>query len=390
MAARARPRHREGDEERVKPLELFFDLIFVFAITQVTGLIVDDPTWAGLVRGLLVLGVLWWAWAAYAWLTNTIDPDEGAVRLAMFAAMGAMLIASLAVPDVFGDDAFLFACAYAFVRVAHLALYAIGGWGDRDLLAAVGRLGVGTVVGVTLLFVASALDGPLQAGLWALALVLDLLGAYVGGGRGWRLSPGHFAERHALILIVALGESIVALGLGAPRTLDAGVAAAALLGLTIACALWWAYFDVVAIVAERKLHEASGKAQLTMARDSYSYLHLPMVAGIILFAVGVKKTMGDVGEPLKLVPAVALCGGLGLYLLAHVLFRLRNVRSVNRQRVVVAILLVAAIPLGVELPALATLALCAALCVGLIAYEAIRFSDARERVRHAPPVADSA
>ena len=376
-------RRQESAEERVTPLELFFDLIFVFAITQVTGLVVDDPTWAGLVRGLLVLGVLWWAWAAYAWLTNTVNPEEGEVRIAMFAAMGAMLIASLAVPDVFGDDAFLFACAYAFVRIAHLVLYAIAGWGDRDLLAAIGRLGVGTTIGVGLLFVASALDGPLQAGVWALALGLDLLGAYVGGGRGWRLAAGHFAERHALIVIIALGETIVAVGLGASHQLDAGVVAAALLGLAIAAAMWWAYFDVVAIVAERKLRETSGNAQLAMARDSYSYLHLPMIAGIILFAVGVKKTMGDVGEPLKLVPAVALCGGVALYLFAHILFRLRNVGSLNRQRLVVTAVLLALIPVGVEVAALLTLALVSLLCIGLIAYEAIRFADARDRVRHA-------
>jgi low temperature requirement protein LtrA len=383
MASRARPRHR-GVEERVKPLELFFDLIFVFAVTQVTGLVVDDPTWGGLARGLLVLGVLWWAWAAYAWLTNTIDPDEGVVRIAMFAAMGAMLIASFAVPDVFGDDALLFACAYAFVRIAQLVLYAIGGWGDRDLLAAIGRLAVGTTVGVTLLFVAAGLDGTAQVTVWAAALVFDLLGPYVGGGRGWHLAAGHFAERHALVVIIALGESIVALGLGAPRELDAGVIAAGLLGFTVACALWWAYFDVVAIVAERKLHELAGtNAQLAMARDSYSYLHLPMVAGIVLFAVGVKKTMGHVGDPLELVPAVALCGGVAMYLAAHVLFRLRNVHSWSVRRVVVTLAALALIPLAVEIAALATLALVAALMAGLIAYEAIRYAEARDRVRHA-------
>jgi low temperature requirement protein LtrA len=374
----------EGAEERVTPLELFFDLIFVFAITQVTGLVVDDPTWAGLVKGLLVLGVLWWAWAAYAWLTNTINPEEGEVRIAMFAAMGGMLVASLAVPDVFGDDAFLFACAYAFVRVAHLVLYAIAGWGDRDLLAAVARLGVGTATGVGLLFFAASLDGRQQAAVWAIALAFDLLGAYVGGGRGWRLSAGHFAERHALIVIIALGESIVALGLGASHRITPGIVVAALLGLTVAAALWWAYFDVVAIVAERKLRETTGNAQLAMARDSYSYLHMPMVAGIILFAVGVKKTLGDVGEPLKLVPAVALCGGVALYLVAHILFRLRNVGSLNRQRLVAAAALLALIPVAVEVDALVTLALVSLLCVCLIAYEAIRFADARERVRHAP------
>jgi low temperature requirement protein LtrA len=375
-------RGRESAEERVLPLELFFDLIFVFAITQVTGLVVEDPTWAGLAKGLVVLGVLWWAWAAYAWLTNTINPEEGAVRLGMFGAMGAMLVASLAVPDVFGDDALLFACAYAVVRISHLALYALAGRGDRDLLAAIARLGVGTLVGVGLLFVAAGLDGRLQVTVWAVALVLDLLGAYIGGGRGWRLAAGHFAERHALIVIIALGESIVALGLGATTDLSAGVVVAALLGLAVAAAMWWAYFDVVALVAERRLRETTGTAQLAMARDSYSYLHLPMVAGIILGAVGMKKTLGDVGEPLKLVPAVALCGGIALYLVSHILFRLRNVRSLNRQRLVVALALLALIPLAVEVAALATLALVAALCIGLIAYEAIRFAEARDRVRH--------
>jgi low temperature requirement protein LtrA len=376
-------RTRESGEERVTPLELFFDLIFVFAITQVTGLVVEDPTWAGLVKGLLVLGVLWWAWAAYAWLTNTIDPEEGVVRIAMFGAMGAMLIASLAVPDVFGDDAFLFAGAYAIVRAAHLVLYAVAGRGDRDLLGAVARLAAGSVIGVTLLFVAAGLDGTAQVAVWAVALGIDMLGAYIGGGKGWRLSAGHFAERHSLIVIIAIGESIVALGVGASRELGTGVIAAALLGLAVAAALWWAYFDVVSIVAERRLRETTGNAQLAMARDSYSYLHLPMIAGIILFAVGVKKTLGDVGEPLKVVPAVALCGGVAMYLAAHILFRLRNVHSLNRQRLVVTALLLALVPAALALPALATLATVAILCVGLIAYEAIRFAEARDRVRHA-------
>jgi low temperature requirement protein LtrA len=383
-------RTRDSGEERVTPLELFFDLIFVFAITQVTGLVVADPTWAGLVRGLLVLSVLWWAWAAYAWLTNTIDPEEGIVRLAMFGAMGAMLIASFAVPDAFGDDAFLFACASAVVRIAHLVLYAVAGRGDRELLEAVARLGVGSALAVGLLFVAAALDGKPQVAVWAIALACDLLGPYVGRARGWHLSPGHFVERHGLVVIIALGESIVALGAGATSDLDAGVIVAALLGFAVAACLWWAYFDVVAIVAERRLTETEGNAQLAMARDSYSYLHLPMVAGIILFAVGVKKTLGDVGEPLKLVPAVALCGGVAMYLGAHILFRLRNVRSLNKPRLVVTGILVALVPVALALPALATLSVVTAVCVGLIAYEAIRYADARDRVRHAPEPASSA
>jgi low temperature requirement protein LtrA len=372
----------DNGEERVTPLELFFDLVFVFAFTQVTALISGDPTWAGLAKGLVVLGVLWWAWAAYAWLTNTVDPEESEVRLVVFGAMAAMLVASLAVPDVFGDDAFVFACAYALVRIAHLGLYAVAGRGDRDLLAAIVRLGIGSLVAIVLLFVAAALDGPAQTTLWVVALACDFSGAWIGGGRGWRLEAGHFAERHGLIVIIALGESIVALGVGSTNELGLGLVVAATLGLAVAGALWWAYFDVVAVVAERHLREASGKDQLTMARDSYSYLHLPMIAGIILFAVGVKKTLEHMDEPLAAVPAVALCGGVALYLVAHILFRLRNVRSLNRQRLVVAFLLLGLIPLALEVPALATLGAVALLCIGLTSYEAIRYADARDRVRH--------
>jgi low temperature requirement protein LtrA len=386
MTSTSRVQTRAEGEERVTALELFFDLIFVFAITQVTSLVSAHPTWSGLAEGLLVLGMLWWAWAAYAWLTSTVNPDEGVVRLAMFAAMGAMLIASLAVPGAFGGDAVIFAAAYAGVRIAHIVLYVLAGRGegDRELVLAVLRFTPSSLVAAALLFAAAGLDGTPQIVAWLVALVIDLAGPLIGRARGWHLAPGHFAERHALIVIIALGESIVALGVGAAGvSLDAGVVTAAVLGLAVACALWWAYFDVVALVAERKLREATGNAQLAMARDSYSYLHLPMVAGIVLFAVGVKKTLGDVGKELDTVPAVALCCGLALYLVAHVLFRIRNVRTLNRQRLVAAAVLVGLTPIAVTIPALATLALAAAVLTALIAYEAIRLAEARERIRNA-------
>jgi low temperature requirement protein LtrA len=373
---------RTEGEERVTPLELFFDLVFVFAITQVTGLVSAHPTWQGLAQGLVVIGLLWWAWTAYAWLTGTIDPEETVVRLAIFGAMAAMLLVSLSVPHAFGDDAWLFAIAYSAVRIAHLGLYVLAGRGDAELIGAIGRLARGSLPAAGLLLLGAALGGDAQLAIWAVAFVLDLLGAYIGGGRGWHLAAGHFAERHGLIVIIAIGESIVALGagtLGSP--LDAGIIAAALLGLAIACALWWAYFDVVAIAAERRLRRADDAERLSIARDSYSYLHLPMVAGIIFFAVGVKKTLIDVGDPLHTVPAVALCGGVAVYLLAHVAFRLRNMRTLSTRRLAVATVLVALIPVAVHLPALATLAIVAAVASGLIAYEAIRYAEARDRLR---------
>jgi low temperature requirement protein LtrA len=376
--------HGEIDEQRVTPLELFFDLVFVFAITQVTGFLSADPTWAGLGHGLLLIGALWWAWAAYAWLTNTLDAEEGRVRLTMLAAMSAMLLAALAVPHAFGDDAVLFGAAYFLVRLLHIALYAFGARADRDVLAAVLRMAPTALLAPAIILLAGFTDGPVQVALWVGALALDYSGVLVGGGRGWTVSPHHFAERHALIVIIALGESIVALGVGATaEAITAGVIVAAVLGIVVISALWWAYFDVVAIVAERRLAEATGAARAALARDSYSYLHMPMIAGIILFALGLKKTLNGWDEPLEIVPAVGLCGGLALYFAAHVAFRLRNVHSLSRRRLVVAAGLLGLIPLATEVDALVALALVSAVCAGLIAYEAIRFREARARVRAA-------
>ncbi|HTD10173.1 MAG TPA: low temperature requirement protein A [Solirubrobacteraceae bacterium] len=374
---------REG--EQVTPLELFFDLVFVLALTQCTTLIDRTPTWEGMGKGLLVLGVLWWSWTGYAWLTSVVDPEEGTVRLAMFAAMAAFLVAALCVPGAFGPEALLFACAYAAVRAAHIALFVIASREDPELRHSVLGLSVSTAIGVGLLIAAAFTDGGLQLGLWGLALVLDLGGPLLFGIDGWKLVPAHFAERHGAIVIIALGESIVAIGIGARPTIGAGVVAAAVLGVVIAAALWWAYFDVVAIVAGRRLQRAGeGRERNQIARDSYSYMHLPMVAGIALIAVGIKRTLIGVDDPLKFVPAAALLGGAALYLLAHVAFRLRNMHSLSTRRLVCAIVLLALVPAGAALPALATLGVLAAALVALISYEAVRYADVRDRVRHQP------
>jgi low temperature requirement protein LtrA len=374
---------REG--ERVTPLELFFDLVFVLALTQCTALMARTPTSEGLLKGLLVLGMLWWAWVGYAWLTSVVDPEEGSVRLAIFAAMAAMLVAALCVPGAFGSEALLFACAYAVVRGAHIALFTIASREDPALRRSVAGLAYSTAIGAGLLFAAAFTDGALQLGLWGLALVLDMGGPYLFGADGWKLVPGHFAERHGLIVLIALGESIVALGVGAKVVLDAGIVAAAVLGVVVAAALWWVYFDVTAIVAERRLSSTEeGRERNEMARDSYSYLHLPMVAGIALLAVGLKLTLEDVEQPLKLVATAALLGGAALYLLAHVAFRLRNMHTLSRRRLVCAIALVVLVPVtdALGIASLGTLGVLAAILTALILYEALRYSDARDRVRH--------
>jgi low temperature requirement protein LtrA len=372
---------REG--EQVTPLELFFDLVFVLTLTQCTTLMARTPTWEGLLKGLLVLGMLWWSWVGYAWLTSVVDPEEGAVRLAMFAAMAAFLVAALCVPGAFGSEALLFACAYAAVRVAHIVLFMLASREDAAMRRSVLGLAGSTAIGAGLVFVAAFTSGTLQVGLWGLALVLDGGGPFLFGADGWRIVPGHFADRHGAIVIIALGESIVAIGVGAKATIGAGVVVAAVLGVVVAAALWWVYFDVTAIVARRRLAKAAeGRERNEIARDSYSYLHFPMVAGIALIAVGTKRTIGDVGEPLRLVSAAALLGGAAMYLLAHVAFRLRNVHTLSGRRLLCALVLLALLPAGAVLPALVTLGILALLLSALIAYEALRYAEARDRVRH--------
>jgi low temperature requirement protein LtrA len=370
-------------EHQVTPLELFFDLVFVFAITQVTSLLAHTPTWSGVLHGTLVLAALWWAWTAYAWLTSTMDVDEGGVRLAMLAALGAMLFAALAVPGAFGADAVLFGVSYLFVRILHVVLYAIVGRDDHDLLGAVLRFAPTAIFAASLLVLAGFLHGDERIAVWIIALAIDYLGpALIGGGRGWRIAPEHFAERHGLIILIALGESIIAIGVGAGFELVTRALVAAGFGIVVVSALWWLYFDVAAIIARRSLAETRGAEQARLARDAYSYLHLPMVAGIVLFAFGLKVTIGNTREELDLVPAVGLCGGVALYLLGDVASLYRATHYVFRRRTIGALVLLALIPAAISLPALAALGLVSAVCASIVAYEAIRRRESRARVRH--------
>jgi low temperature requirement protein LtrA len=371
------------DEHQVTPLELFFDLVFVFAFTQVTRLLVDDPTWGGVFRGMLVLAALWWAWSVYAWLTSAMDVDEGGVRLVMLAAMAAMFGVALAVPGAFGDDAVFFGVAYLLVRLLHLVLSALAARDDPDRLGALVRFAPTAVVGPLLLVLAGFVEGNARVAIWLVALAIDYLGPVViGVGRGWRLASEHFAERHALIILIALGESIVSIGLGVGLELDTGVVVASALGIVVVSALWWLYFDVAAIFARRRLVQVRGLELHRLALHAYSYLHLPMVAGIVLFAFGLETTLHHLDEALDNVPAVALCGGAALYLLAEITFLVRTMGRIFRRRTAAAVVLLALIPVATVIPALAALALVSAVCALLVAYEAIGRREYRVRVRH--------
>lgn len=233
---------------------------------------------------------------------------------------------------------------------------------------------------------------PYQAALWALALLVDYAGIWIAGTSGWRLnSPGHFAERHGLIFIVALGESLVAIGVGvAGKPVSKAVIVASVLGVGITVSLWWLYFDVVAPVAEQVLSATQGRERSRLARDSYTYLHFLIVISVIFIALGLKtvlKYVADTGEheltdALTGVPLVALYVGVAVHLLGHVAFRRRNIGTWNSHRSLAAVVLVVLLPLAWRLPALAALALVAGVLVSLVGYEYLRFRVDRERVRH--------
>jgi low temperature requirement protein LtrA len=388
MEASTEPRRRlagiRREGERVTPLELFFDLVFVLAITQCTGLMSHDQSWSGLVQGLLILAVLWWAWVGYAWLTSVIDPEALAIRGVIFLAMAALLIVGVSVQEAFGNLALTFALAIGVFRAAHIALFMLAGAevDDGDLRRSVIGLGVSTAIAVGILALASLFDGLAQGALWALAIFLDMGEPYFFGSEGWKLVPGHFAERHGLIVIIALGESIVAIGVGASGELDLGIGTAAVLGVFLAAALWWTYFDVVALVSARRLGEAEpGRIQNELARDSYSYIHLLMVAGIVLIAYGMKVTIGHHSDHLHDVPAFALLGGLALYLLGLVSFRYRHVKTLNRHRAGLAIVLLLLVPVATAVPALISLAVAVVLIWAMIAFEHRGYGPGREQLR---------
>jgi low temperature requirement protein LtrA len=296
--------------------------------------------------------------------------------------MAAMFVAALAVPDAFGSHGVVFGVAFLIVAVMHLALYALSARSEPELFVAILRIVPSSLLGASLILAAGFVDDPAKSVLWIGALAVGFLGPLFGGIGGWRLAPAHFVERHGLIVIIAIGESLIAIGLGARSAdLDLKVIVAALLGLVVASSFWLAYFDFFPIRAQQLLTERQGAERVALARDAYTYLHLPMVAGIVLFAFAMEMTVEHVGRTLDTIPAFALCAGPALYLLAFVLLRLRIARRLGRGRLVTAAACMALFPVALAVPALAALALIASVWVAFHVYELIWWHDARAETR---------
>jgi low temperature requirement protein LtrA len=294
-----------------------------------------------------------------------------------------MFVAALVVPEVFDGEGVLFGACFLVVCAMHIALYALAGRGNRDLLGAVLRLAPWTLLGATLILVAGFTDGA-RTWLWLAALACTYVGAALSGARGWRLHPSHLAERYGLVLIIALGEAFVSIGIGATGIgIGPGEVLAAILGILVATSFWLAYFDFFSIRGEQMLRDREGPERVALARDAYAYAHFPMIVGIVLFAFAMKTIVGHVGEELDAVAAFALCGGSALYLLTYSAIRIRIERRfrVSRGRLTAALALLLLMPVATMVPALAALALVTAVWVALHAYELVWWREARAESR---------
>lgn len=365
-------------EKRAGFLELFFDLVFVFGITQVTALILEDTSAGGFLRAALVFGLIWWAWSAYTWLTNAVDIERSHVRLLMLGAMAGSFFMALAVPEAFGSDGLWFAVPYLVVRVLQVALYVEGLRGFPEQQRAFLQLAPWFLVSPVLVLVGGAVDDPARAWLWAASLAIDVGGTLLAGrgSAGWRVSPAHFAERYGLFMIIVLGETIVATGLGAREIERDGIfVVSVIVAFSAVAALWWAYFGFTQRAAERLLAQTPVERRGPLARDLYTLGHYPIALGIVFTAVAGEKTLAHPEDALSVGGRVALGAGVALFLLGFAAIRWRAVRLIAWERIAGAgVALALALALD-GLDAVWLLALVVALLVAVIALERARLAS---------------
>jgi low temperature requirement protein LtrA len=337
---------------RVSTVELFFDLVFVFTITQLTAVLAERTTWAVFGNVLLLLGITWWMYGGYAWLTNAVAPVNTLRRGLLLTGMAGFLTMALAVPRAFGASGWAFGVGYFVVNAVHTGLFRLaGGPGAARAIRGIGSANLASALLVLGGGIATA--GPWRCACWGLALALQIATPYLVPIGGFAISAGHFVERHGLVIIVALGESVVAIGVGASSLrLDAGLLAVAVAGLVVAYFLYWAYFGGDEERAEHALDSiADPGRRARVALVAYGYAHFPMLAGIVALAAGVKKEIGHAFGHVSLGQAVALGGGVALFLAGDLW--LRGVLRLGRPgyRVVALAGALASVPVGLWLPA---------------------------------------
>jgi low temperature requirement protein LtrA len=363
--------------ERVSTLELFFDLVFVFTITQLTAVLSDDPTLRGLLSVVLMLGVIWWMYGGYAWMTNAVATDRAARRLLLLGGMAGFLVLALAIPRAFSSGDVAFGIAYLVIVSIHTGLYSRTG--VATTIRALVRLAPFNLVTALLVLAAVVAEGTAAYLIWAAAFVLEWFTPRLASTGGFRIAPAHFVERHGLVVIVALGESIVAIGIGAAGLpVDLPLASVAVLALLLAACLWWAYFGGDDTRAEHALAAVPDDQRGWVAIRAFGYWHLLMLLGIIVMAAGVKDAVGHAFDPLDLAHALMLSGGVALFLVGDVLFRHTLHIGPGRLRALAAALGLATIPLGLTVSALTHLAALVVVLSGSLVFEYVALQS-RER-----------
>jgi len=363
----------------------------VFAITQVGTLLSNQLTWDGFGRSMLVLALVWWAWSAFVWVANAEDAESPVFLLTLLAALVLIFISGLAIPHAFGERATLFALTYAGVRFMHLGLYAHSARQGHASWEAIAGFSLTVTVGMILLVAGSLLALSWQIALWASAAVIDYAGPLLTRGRLRGLQEvavAHFADRYGAFIIICLGESIIAIGLGATREpISTALVALVALGLLITIGLWWTYFGKTAAAAAARLRDHL--EPVIAASDAYAYIHLALVAGIIIFATGMRHASLTVDTPLSASVRLAICGGLALYLLGHVAFTARLLGAVRYEKLAAAAALLVIYGIGHGWRAWVVVACDAAVIALLCAWEAIadtpRRGGAREHRRRLTP-----
>lgn len=396
-AGRFFPRPKvSGEGHRVTTFELFFDLVFVFAFTQVTGFMAHEHSAIGILQGLIILVLLWWSWSSYGWLANQTHVDEGVMRLGMAIAAATMFVVALVIPEAFHDmegglsGPLVLVAAYFTVRFIHVVLYLIAAGEDVALRRQVLVTSTAMVADVALLLTGAIIGGAAQTWFWLGAIVADMVLTYVtSSGGNWRInSAGHWAERHGLVVILALGESVVAIGVGAANEpISVPILVGSLLAIALSISLWWLYFDVIALAAEHKLSEHSAESRVALATDAYTYLHFLLIAGIVISALGVENVIAHATdtEALGFFGASALFAGTALYLLGHAFFWRRVGGTWKVLRLVGAALLIAFLPIGAVITPLAALGLAVGVVVVITAIETRRYAAHRAAILASKP-----
>ncbi len=382
------------ESHRVTTFELFFDLVFVFAFTQVTRLMAHEHSSLGVLQGMVILGLLWWSWVTYSWLSNQAHVDEGVMRLGIMVAMAAMFVAALAIPEAFHDlegglsGPLVLAIAYVVVRLVHTVMYVIAADEDTALRRQVLKTSVAMILGSSLIVTGALLREPLQIWFWIAGLLLDFGLTYAtSAGGDWRIhSAAHWAERYGLVVILALGESIVAIGVGASELpVDTAILTGSVLGIGLSICLWWLYFDMIALAAERVLSRLQGKARASLAVDAYSYMHLLLIAGIVLSALGVETALAHIEDAADFgwFGASTLIGGTALYLAGHAAFWKRVGGHWKVWRLGGAVLLLVLMPLAAVLAPLGAMALVFGVCGAVVAVESTLYAETRAELHKA-------